>query len=316
MNSADASKKRSLPPVLLLAWRRPDTTAQVLEALRQVRPRQLFIACDGPRPDVPSDNDECCTTRELIERLIDWPCRCSWLLRHDNRGCRRGVSEAISWFFSQVEEGIVLEDDILASPQFFSFCAELLERYRHDTRVGVIGGSSFQSLRPRDGASYYFSLYNHGWGWASWRRAWVFYDAELEGWPAFRDQGWLEDLGGPRFARYWSGCVERVRRGECDTWDYIWTYSCWRQGMLTCTPAVNLVTNLGFGHPRAVHTRFGPAPHGPVGVLEEPLRHPLQMVPDRRADHHTFRSHFRPPLARRAAGRLQRWLAAAQSRLR
>jgi hypothetical protein len=312
MDAAVTADTRPLPPVLLLAWRRPDTTAQVLEALRLVRPTQLFIACDGPRPGEVSDEEECRATRELIERLIDWPCRRRWLLRPYNRGCRRGVSEAISWFFSHVEEGIVLEDDILASPRFFTFCAELLERYRHDSRVGVIAGSSFQNLRPRDGASYYFSLYNHCWGWASWRRAWSFYDAELEGWPIFRDQGWLEDLGGARFARYWSSCVERVYRGECDTWDYIWSYSCWRHNMLTCLPAVNLVTNLGFGHPRAVHTRFGHAPHGPWGELAEPLRHPDQMVPDRRADGHTFRTHFQPPLARRAVARMQRWLATLQ----
>lgn len=297
-----------LPPVLLLAWRRPDTTARVLAALRRVQPGRLFIACDGPRPDVATDAEACRSTRALIERSIDWPCQRQWLLRETNRGCRRGVSEAISWFFAQVEEGIVLEDDIIASPQFFSFCAELLQRYRDDRRVGVISGCNFQRQRPRDRASYYFSLYNHCWGWASWRRAWAVYDSELEGWPAFRDQGWLEDLGGRRFARYWSGCLERVRRGDCDTWDYIWTYSCWRQGLLTCLPAVNLVENLGFGHPLAAHTGSGISPLGPLGDLELPLRHPLQVLADRRADLHTFRSQFQPPLARRALGRLQRLL--------
>lgn len=311
-----SGKPAELPPVLLLAWRRPDTTALVLDALRRVRPPRLFVACDGPRPGVAADAEACRVTRALIERAIDWPCERQWLLRSANRGCRRGVSEAISWFFSQVEEGIVLEDDIVASPSFFSFCAELLLRYRHDGRVGVISGSNFQRQRPRDGASYYFSLYNHCWGWASWRRAWAAYDSELQGWPAFRDQDWLEDLGGRRFARYWRRCLEQVHRGECDTWDYIWTYSCWRQGLLTCLPAVNLVRNVGFGHPHAVHTRVGTSPHGPIGELDSPLRHPLQLLADRRADCHTFRSQIQPPLARRALGRLQRLLLSAQSRSR
>ena len=231
------------------------------------------------------------------------------LYRDDHLGCRRGVAASISWFFDQVEEGIVIEDDVVASPRFFSYCAELLEHYRHDQRIGVISGSNFQPRRPRDGSSYYFSQYNHCWGWASWRRAWAAYDAELEGWPAFRDQGWLEEIGGRRFARYWTGCLERVRRGECDTWDYVWTYSCWHQGLLTCLPAVNLVTNVGFGHPQAAHTTVGPSPFGSIGQLEEPLRHPTQLVRDARADRHTFRSQIHPPLARRALGRLQRWWA-------
>ncbi|QPN64388.1 glycosyltransferase family 2 protein [Synechococcus sp. CBW1004] len=215
-----------LTSVLLLAYRRPNTTARVLEALRVVQPRRLFVACDGPRPDDAAELQACAATRQLIETAIDWPCELTLLLREENRGCRRGVSEAIDWFFAQVEEGIVLEDDIVASPAFFAFCSELLERYRDDRRVGVISGSNFQPQRPRDGASYYFSIYNHCWGWASWRRAWAAYDADLQGWPAFRDQGWLEDLGGRRFARYWTSCLERVHRGDCDTWDYIWPCSC------------------------------------------------------------------------------------------
>ena len=298
-----------LPAVLLLAYRRPDTTAQVLEALRLVRPHRLFVACDGPRSPVGPEADACAATRALIDRAIDWPCTVERLYRDDHLGCRRGVAASISWFFDQVEEGIVIEDDVVASPRFFSYCAELLEHYRHDQRIGVISGSNFQPRRPRDGSSYYFSQYNHCWGWASWRRAWAAYDAELEGWPAFRDQGWLEEIGGRRFARYWTGCLERVRRGECDTWDYVWTYSCWHQGLLTCLPAVNLVTNVGFGHPQAAHTTVGPSPHGSIGQLEEPLRHPTQLVRDARADRHTFRSQIHPPLARRALGRLQRWWA-------
>ena len=312
MSEAVARDPRQTP-VLLLAYRRPDTTARVLEALRAVRPQRLFVACDGPRGDDPAEREACTATRALIHSAIDWPCDRQLLLREEHRGCRRGVSEAISWFFAQVEEGIVLEDDIVAAPAFFRFCGDLLERYRDDRRVGVISGSNFQPRGPRDGASYYFSIYNHCWGWASWRRAWAAYDAELAGWPAFRDQGWLEDLGGRRFERYWTSCLERVRRGEVDTWDYIWTYSCWREGLLTCLPAVNLVRNIGFGHALATHTTGGASPHGPIGALELPLRHPRQMLADRRADAHTFRSQYQPPLLRRALGRLQRQLGAQSS---
>ncbi|MCT0218412.1 glycosyltransferase family 2 protein [Synechococcus sp. CS-1329] len=293
-------------PVLLLAFRRPDTTRPVLEALRQLRPSQLFVACDGPRATVADDQAACAATRALIDAAIDWPCRVERLYRHHNRGCRRGVSEAIDWFFDQVPEGIVLEDDVVPTADFFRYCALLLERYRHDGRIGAISGNNFQRARPRDGSSYYFSLYNHVWGWASWRRAWRSYDAELASWPSFRDQGWLEQIGGRRFSRYWSGCIERVWQGECDTWDYIWTYSCWRQGLLTCLPAVNLVENVGFGHAHATHTRHGPSPHRGTAALETELVHPAQLLRDRAADDFTFRSQFQPPLPQRLLRRALR----------
>ena len=36
-------------PVLLVTWRRPETTRQVLEALRLVAPFKLYVASDDPR---------------------------------------------------------------------------------------------------------------------------------------------------------------------------------------------------------------------------------------------------------------------------
>jgi hypothetical protein len=118
-------------------------------------------------------------------------------------------------------------------------------------------------------------------------------------------------VGGRRFAHYWRRQIDRVHRSELDTWDYIWTYSCWQAGLLTCLPAVNLVRNLGFSDPLATHTTTGRAPHGAVGRMDFPLRHPAQCVRDARADQHTFLHHFHPPLPRRVLGRLQRALGAA-----
>ena len=298
-------------PVLLLAFRRPELTAQVLSLLRQVGPRRLYVATDAAAPDRPGEAALVQRTREVIDAGVDWPCRLERLDRREHRGCRRGVAEAINWFFAAEAEGIVLEDDVLPEPSFFPFCAALLERYRHDERIGAISANNFQPGPPRDGASYYFSHYNHVWGWASWRRAWAAYDAELESWPRFRDQGWLEDVGGRRFAHYWRRQIDRVHRSELDTWDYIWTYSCWQAGLLTCLPAVNLVRNLGFSDPLATQTTTGRAPHGAVGRMDFPLRHPAQCVRDARADQHTFLHHFHPPLPRRVLGRLQRALGAA-----
>jgi hypothetical protein len=62
------------------------------------------------------------TLRQVIEQEIDWPCQIERLYSDVNQGCRLGVSRAITWFFEQVEEGIILEDDCVPHPDFF-FCA-------------------------------------------------------------------------------------------------------------------------------------------------------------------------------------------------
>ena len=277
-------------PVLLIAFNRPERTAQVLQSLAEIRPQKLYVACDGPRPERPDEVRRCEAVRALVSQL-DWPCQLRTLFQPSNLGCRAGVTAALDWFFEQEEEGIVLEDDIVADPSFFRFCQELLERYRHDERVGVIAANNHQRLSPSDGSSYRFSIYSHCWGWASWRRAWRCNDPELTGWPAFRDCQWLEQLGGKSFAGRWSLWLDQLASGQIDTWDMVWQFSCWQQGFLTVIPAVELVENIGFGV-EATHTLDERSPLGMPGSLSFPLRHPTVMQADRLRDQDTFRRLF------------------------
>src|SRR5688500_9438765 len=109
-------------PVLLLIFNRPDLTSRVVERLRQVSPRRLFIAADGPRPDRDGDMELCEAARALVDDAIDWPCEVYRLYRRANLGCKAAVTEAIDWFFETVDEGIILEDDCLPDITFFPFC--------------------------------------------------------------------------------------------------------------------------------------------------------------------------------------------------
>ncbi|OUT72277.1 MAG: hypothetical protein CBB79_06555, partial [Synechococcus sp. TMED19] len=127
-------------PVLLLTWRRPDTTKQVIEALRAVSPSHLYVASDGPRSQAEARAVE--ATRDLISALIDWPCELRTRFIDHNQGCQLGVSSAISWFFENEEAGIILEDDCVPHPDFFTYCRALLMRYSYDTRIWCISGDN------------------------------------------------------------------------------------------------------------------------------------------------------------------------------
>ena len=142
LNSQPA--KALTTPVLLLIFRRPDTTRRVFEAIRQARPTRLYVAADGPRPDHPTDAERCVEARAVVQE-IDWPCDVFTLFQEKNLNCGLGPVTALNWFFRQESEGIILEDDCVPAPSFFWFCAELLTRYRHETRVMHIGGNNFGS---------------------------------------------------------------------------------------------------------------------------------------------------------------------------
>src|SRR5882762_10017668 len=155
MNSPRATAPFTTP-VLFLIFNRPETTRRVMEAIRKIRPKKLYIAADGPRPDREDDVDKCREVREIAS-VIDWDCDVTKLFRKENLGCGKGPSSAITWFFEHETEGIILEDDCLPSPSFFSFCAELLERYRYDTRIMEIGGNNFEKGISTGKDSYFFS---------------------------------------------------------------------------------------------------------------------------------------------------------------
>lgn len=284
-------------PVLFLIFNRPDKTAQVFEAIRAVCPNRLYVAADGPRPDRPGEAERCARARE-IATAVDWPCEVRTLFRDANLGCKRAVSGALDWFFGEEEAGMVLEDDCLPHPDFFRFCDVLLERYAEDERVSVITGDNFQRGRRRGDASYYFSRYNHCWGWASWRRAWRLYDGELGFWPDWKTSAdWRERIPDAVERRYWEGVFDRVARGEIDSWAYPWTASVWYRGGLTATPNVNLVSNIGFGsdstHTASVDSPLAGMATAAIGELRHPESIKQVAEADRYIFDHTFDGRFR-----------------------
>ena len=151
---------RDCPPVLILAFNRPDTTARVFEALRAVKPPRIFFAVDGPRPEKAGDAERVAKVREFASS-VDWQSDVQTLFRPRNLGCKNAVSQAITWFFEHVEDGIVMEDDCVPHPSFFPFARELLERYRSDERVLAISGNNFLQGACGTQYSYYFSRYLH-----------------------------------------------------------------------------------------------------------------------------------------------------------
>ena len=204
---------------------------------------------------------------------VDWDCEVTWHISDVNLGCRVGLFSAISWFFSQVTEGIILEDDCVPEPSFFPFCEELLARYRDDQRIFGISGNNFTQRRPAD-SSYYFLKTTHIWGWASWRDRWQLVDLSAKAWPALSAS---EKMGSflkePHTGAFWSHILEDLHRGQGDTWSGSIIYTMLLHDMLGIHPKDNLVSNIGFGATGVHHT---PEDHWLANVPTLPMRQPLR----------------------------------------
>lgn len=276
-------------PLLFLIFNRPELTFRVFEEIRNAKPQQLFIAADGPREGKEGEAEKCEQARSIVNK-IDWNCEVKTLFRNKNLGCRDAVSSAITWFFSHVEEGIILEDDCLPDKSFFLFCSALLEKYRNNENIMHISGANFQKGKKRGTASYYFSVMPLIWGWASWRRAWKHYSVDMKGLENYiQDPRFINIFKKKYFADFYCKKLIQTQNGNINTWDYQWAFAVWKNKGICITPNENLVTNIGFGtdatHTLGMQNDFAALPMGKI----ENLIHPQKINIDYKADEYFWR---------------------------
>jgi hypothetical protein len=268
-------------PVLLAVFNRPRQTRNAMDRLRAARPNRLYVTADGPRPGHPTDAERCAEVRRIVAE-VDWPCEVTTRFHDHNLGCRGAVGGGIGWLFEHEERGIILEDDIVPDPSFFRYCDELLERYRDDTRIGIISGCNFTAGKATSDDSYLFVRNLNMWGWATWRRTWELVDLEMRDWNSHRSAAFIRDLYGSSWAtqQEWERHFDNtVNRNRIDVWDYQVCYSLWRRGLLAIIPSVNLIDNDGIGAD-ATHL-MAEKPQSlidsPPRAMPFPLRHPREV---------------------------------------
>lgn len=279
-------------PILFLIFNRLDSTKLVFAEIKKQQPQQLFIAADGARKHIIGEDEECKRIRKWVIDNIDWKCKVTTRFQTENQGCGKHVSGAISWFFEHVEQGIILEDDCIAHNDFFKYCNELLNKYKDNPNIYMIGGNNFNP-RYSNQNSYYFSVIGHIWGWATWRRAWKQYDFTLQ---SISEHQFIQQankyFSNRQMADFWVHIFKMMKYNPIDTWDYQWTIAQINNKAFAITPVVNLVSNIGFDN-NATHTTgyIQGISNLPVcNIL--PLTHPSSIKRDKNADLYTFYKNF------------------------
>jgi len=277
-------------PVVFFIFNRPDLTQLVFDVIRRAAPTTLYVIADGPRHE--ADAPLCAEARAVVEN-VDWPCTVHKLFREQNLGCGRSVSSGIDYVFEREEAAIFLEDDTLPSDSFFTYCDELLDRYRNNPRIVHIGAVCYWASSISTRESYYFSRYPHVGAWATWRRAWSYFDFNLTDYESEKTKVILRTNCHNLNERiYWNRHFLLVKSQTLRAWGYQWVYACWKQNGLAITPTVSLVKNLGF-RSDATHT-----------VTAHPLQlslnnneineivHPKKITRNRKLDRKTYRVFF------------------------
>ncbi|NMF83035.1 glycosyltransferase family 2 protein [Nodosilinea sp. P-1105] len=273
-------------PVVFIIFNRPKTTRKVFEAIREYKPKQLFVIADGPRPDKLGEEESCKSARLVIEE-VDWECEIFKRYSNTNLGCKKGISSGLNWVFEHVDEAIILEDDCLPDMSFFRYCSELLEKYRYDTRVMSITGQNVQKNPQNLQYSYYFSRHFHCWGWATWKRAWHHFDLEIRQWPEVRElESFKHIFPGTKAFKYWRRILDKQYKNKFNSWSFSASFSFLIQNGLHIHPSKNLIHNIGFG-PNATNTKSLRLKRNHENMYYEmgfPLLHPPYVLQDTKAD--------------------------------
>jgi hypothetical protein len=227
-------------PVVLIIYNRPDKTKKVFEAIRLLKPSNLFIIADGPKN---ADDEILCLETRKITSQIDWEVNLRTDIASHNLGNAQRTITGLNRVFEEVEDAIILEDDCVPHQSFFKFCSTLLHKYKHDPLVMHISGCNLLQ-KTAINSSYFFSRYMMPpWGWATWQRAWGKFNPDMDSWQKHKAE--IHPIISQENFKVWTDTFEYLRVHKV-TWDIPWNIDIWANKGIGILPAKNLVSNIGF----------------------------------------------------------------------
>lgn len=271
---------------VVVAFRRPELTRQVLERVLACETGRVWVAVDGPRDH--RDEEGVSATRAVAESFSD-P-RICLDFSDENLGLRRNVERGVDRLMGEHGRGVILEDDTVPEPTLFAFHRALLDRYADDERIGAIAGQWLEpwpkrGQRPPRPHPDWFGDFDHGFspimpshGWATWKRAWDDYPRDLSAWPRLRDSGLLERQLGATLGREWTKVFGHLE--HLDSYWLRFSLSLWLHNRLAVIPRKNMVHNTGVGHAASTFFTRGSYLDQFESWPSEPFPPPYRYPPD------------------------------------
>lgn len=271
-------------PILVLAFNRADHVVKAMKAIREYKPNKLYLECDGPRLHKLGEKEAVEAARKAMLDAVDWPCEVKTLFRECNLGCAKGVNDAINWFFKHEEFGIIIEDDIILSPDFFKLCEDLLPRYKDEEKIMQISARN-TSCRTDKSNTYVYAQCFHCWGWATWRRAWEKMDMSMSAADRISTSFLIKRLGLFRGVMMKALFLDGKKHlSTFSSWATRWYLSILDNDALVICPGVNLALNIGLDngtHFDAIDAKR-PGCDLKLGYIDWPLVYDDSFVIDRK----------------------------------
>jgi hypothetical protein len=265
-------------PILFITFNRPTHTCRVWEEIKKQRPKYMFVFQDGAREGNEIDKEKCAVVRAIFEEPLDWDCELKTYFSDVNLGCGKGPATAITWFFENVEKGIIFEDDCLPTESLFRFYEELLGKYKYDNRVSLITANNLKLRWKSKSDSYIFATVGAATmgSWAGWARAWKMFEYDLVEWENDNNKNRIaKNIRNKKYYNYYSDIFNNhCKSGQTNVWDYQWFFARILNNTVSIVSTINQISNIGFGS-ESTHT---PNPNDrianlPVYNINFPMKH-------------------------------------------
>jgi hypothetical protein len=283
-------------PILIIIFNRPKLVQGLFDEIKKHKPKELFVFCDGARVDKPNELELLNKSKSIFEEQIDWDCKLETYYLEENKGAGRAICQAIKWFFTNVNQGIIIEEDCLPHSDFFLYCQELLNKYKDNKEVMLIGGNNLHNEKYIND-SYYFSAYSHIWGWATWKETIDGYNFSLDNISNKEAKKILKSyFPTPSERGYWYDRFRLIKQNKINTWDYQLMFNIWKIRGVTIIPSVNLVKNCGFDkdsiHSQNTDCELSKLKTNPI----LPLKHPEKIIINEKLDRIYFKKYLYKPM--------------------
>jgi len=294
-------------PIALFIFNRTEHLQRTIRSLRQCDEfsnSRIVVFGDGPRNARESSATE--GARAMAQNLLG--ADAEYHFHADNHGLAKSIIEGVNHVVSRFGRVIVIEDDLEVSRNFLHYMNAALNRYEERPEVFQISGHMFDIAQIGRRSSAAFLPFTTTWGWATWRRAWDYFDPLAQGWerlgadPSLRKRFNLDGMYD------YSTMLERQMAGRVDSWGIRWYWSVFKKSGVACFPPASFVRNIGMDgsgtHGRGLLRRFQAAD----GALDD---RPIDLPDQVAVDSEVFE------LVKRAIWRQNgRWIGAAADRSR
>lgn len=267
-------------------WTRPECQRKQFEVIKKAKPSKLLLVSDGGR-----NKEEwklININRKMFDEEIDWDCEVYKLYEEKNCGVWTMINKGHEFVWSKVDACIFLEDDDIPTVTFFAFCKEMLEKYKDDTRIGMICGTNLLGVYDECPYDYFFTGSGSIWGVATWKRITESFDMSYIN-DEYEMKILKERLGKNRV--FWKSILSYGRTGyfynHIATDEFFYGMSRYANSQLRIVPKRNMVSNIGFT-PDSVHSgTYDIIPHAlrkifdlPRYEIKFPLKHPKYITDD------------------------------------